>query len=259
MDYLTDPLAMTAQEMQLWANLLKFKFDQEGTKFTFARRLANENGWTEEYTDRVLLEYKKFLFLGTINSGGGVTPSDAVDQAWHLHLTYTRSYWNDLCTNVLGKQFHHNPTKGGEAENNKYSKFYDSTKTLYELKFGQEQPQDIWPSNKERFSDADFQRVNRKRNWVIPKPYLRKSLIGSLFTVFLSIIALSFVSMTLTDEEQKWIWISLAIIVLIIVICIIISRNKGGSSGCSSGCAIFCSSCSSDSGCSSGCGGCGGD
>jgi hypothetical protein len=123
------------------------------------------------------------------------------------------------------------PQKVEEAENNKYSKFYDSTKTLYELKFGQEQPQDIWPSNKERFSDADFQRVNRKRNWVIPKPYLRKSLIGSLFTVFLSIIALSFVSMTLTDEEQKWIWISLAIIVLIIVICIIISRNKGGSSG----------------------------
>jgi hypothetical protein len=34
-----------------------------------------------------------------------VTPSEQVDQVWHLHLTYTRSYWDEFCPNVLGQPF----------------------------------------------------------------------------------------------------------------------------------------------------------
>ena len=35
-------------------------------------------------------------------AGHEVTPSDAVDQAWHLHLTYSRDYWQVFCPKVLG-------------------------------------------------------------------------------------------------------------------------------------------------------------
>ena len=35
--------------------------------------------------------------------GRHIGPSDEVDQAWHLHLVYTRSYWGEFCPNVLGK------------------------------------------------------------------------------------------------------------------------------------------------------------
>ncbi|MEZ6192343.1 MAG: hypothetical protein R3C45_13785 [Phycisphaerales bacterium] len=46
-------------------------------------------------------EYRRFCYLA-IAAGHTVTPSDEVDQAWHLHLLYTRDYWEDFCPNVLG-------------------------------------------------------------------------------------------------------------------------------------------------------------
>ncbi len=41
-------------------------------------------------------EYRRFAFLAA-TAGHPVTPSDAVDQAWHLHLTYSRDYWDRFC------------------------------------------------------------------------------------------------------------------------------------------------------------------
>ena len=65
----------------LWVKIQEYEFDEKDTKFTFAKRLARENSWTKQYTERTMIEYKKFI-----------TPSDAIDQVWHLHLTYTKSY-----------------------------------------------------------------------------------------------------------------------------------------------------------------------
>ena len=59
-------------------------------------RLASENGWSREYAVRVMQEYRRFAFLA-VAAGHPVSPSDAVDQAWHLHLVYTRSYWDEFC------------------------------------------------------------------------------------------------------------------------------------------------------------------
>ena len=42
--------------------------------------------------------------------------SEQVDAAWHLHLTYTRSYWDRFCKETLGQPLHHDPTRGGPAE-----------------------------------------------------------------------------------------------------------------------------------------------
>jgi hypothetical protein len=162
---------MTSQEMQLWQRIQGFRLDDPQVAFKFSDRLARENGWTIIYTKRVIEEYRKFIFLCCI-SEHGVTPSDPVDQAWHLHLTFTRSYWTDLCKNTLQKEIHHNPTKGGKQEANKFDGYYTSSHKLYVDKFGTIPPADIWHDNKTRFSDINFRRVNTGKYWLVRKPVL---------------------------------------------------------------------------------------
>lgn len=156
---------MTLVEAALWEKIKLFQFNEPGIDFSFEERLARENGWTKEYTSRVIDEYKKFIFL-CCTSETGITPSDPVDQAWHLHLTFTRSYWVDLCKNTLEKEIHHNPTKGGQKEAEKFNNYYTFLFDLYKQKFNAHPPADIWHNNKKRFSDINFQRVNLQQYWL---------------------------------------------------------------------------------------------
>lgn len=103
-----------------------------------------------------------------------LTPSDQVDQVWHLHLLYTQSYWIDFCQDTLGKQIHHGPTKGGKQEGEKYNDLYEKTLALYKTLFKRDAPQDIWPPREIRFGEVNFLRVNLHRNWIIKKPMFFK-------------------------------------------------------------------------------------
>lgn len=154
----------------MWQRILAFSLDQAGSEIPFSRRVARQNGWPPDYTRRVIEEYKRFVFLATI-AGHPVTPSDPVDQVWHLHLTYSRSYWEDFCPNVLGKALHHEPTRGGQAEQQKFSEWYRQTLESYERLLGHPAPSDIWPDPAIRFGEAqDFVRINKACYWLIPKP-----------------------------------------------------------------------------------------
>ena len=103
-------------DYSIWEKLKDFSLDVPEVSFSFSDRLARENAWSKEYSQRAILEYKKFIFLSYI-SGKSLTPSDEVDQVWHLHMIYTRSYWVDMCKELLGGfNLHHGPTKGGKAE-----------------------------------------------------------------------------------------------------------------------------------------------
>src|SRR5262245_58098130 len=84
---------------ELLARITAFSFDEGTPAFPFASRLARENGWTLAYVARVIEEYRRFMFLAVV-AGHPVTPSDQVDQAWHLHLLYTHSYWDGFCKDV---------------------------------------------------------------------------------------------------------------------------------------------------------------
>jgi hypothetical protein len=164
---------MTAEQEQLWDKIRTFELDDPSIALTFTDRLARENGWKLEYALRTIDEYKKFMFLLCI-ADHPLTPSDQIDQVWHLHLLYTQSYWTDFCKGTINKQIHHGPTKGGAIENNKFTDWYEKTKQLYEAVFGCRTPNDIWLPSKIRFSEINFQRVNLDRNWVIKKPSIRK-------------------------------------------------------------------------------------
>ena len=161
---------MNAFQQSLYEQLMQFEIDEPGVELTFARRLARENGWSVPYAQRVIREYKRFLYLA-MQAGHVVTPSQQVDQAWHLHLTYTRSYWERLCREVLGRPLHHGPTKGGSEEQQKYRDLYQQTLASYRQCFGSEPPSDIWSEVDTRFGDdLHHLAVNTKQYWIIPKP-----------------------------------------------------------------------------------------
>ncbi|WP_448663395.1 glycine-rich domain-containing protein [Sphingomonas sp. CJ20] len=158
---------MSPEDAALMARIAALAIDAPGAALPFAVRLARENGWSRAYAERVDREYRRFLFLAA-TAPHAVTPSDAVDQAWHLHLAYTRSYWDDLCGSVLGRALHHGPTSGGEAEDRRYRAQYDATLDAYRRIFGADAPGDVWPPAARRF-DAGFVRVDRNRNWIVPR------------------------------------------------------------------------------------------
>jgi len=160
---------MTQQEKKLWTKIQAFQFSEEDTTFPFQARLARENNWTIEFTERVIEEYRRFMFLCCISKKMR-TPSDEVDQVWHLHMIYTQSYWEDFCQNTLGQPIHHNPTKGGQEERRKFWELYEDTKIFYQEKFGEKPPEDIWLPTQERFSKINFKRIHFDDYWLIKKP-----------------------------------------------------------------------------------------
>ncbi|ESA32899.1 hypothetical protein N836_23980 [Leptolyngbya sp. Heron Island J] len=179
--------SMTAEQLELYERLQSFSLDQEDVQLSFSKRLARDNGWSMQYAGRAVDEYKKFVFLA-IAAGHPVTPSDQVDQVWHLHLTYTRSYWGDFCSKVLQTPLHHDPTRGGDDENEKFYDWYRKTLESYEQFFEQQPPVDIWPAPEERFDrDLQFVRINTQQNWILPKLLLQKGAIAS-FAILFSLI-----------------------------------------------------------------------
>lgn len=250
------------REPSLWKKIEAFELDKNDSQFTFSQRLARDNRWTHDFAKQVIIEYKKFIYL-CCTGYGEITPSDAVDQAWHLHLTYTKSYWVNLCRNTLGMMVHHNPTAGGEAEKRRYSNDYNLVRKAYLEEFGYEPPHDIWPSNKDRFSAINYKRINLSDYWLIKKPG-----IGQRSTILfpLSLIVMLFIQ---SDDSFPWVLMFFAAILFLFVARAIKGekrgkrRRRGDSSDTSTWWDDFWG-CSGDShsGCSShgcsGCGGCGG-
>lgn len=152
---------------QLWERIQKFQLDDPGADFQFSARLARENGWDMPFTERVVVEYKRFLLLCTI-AQKPLVPSDAVNQAWCLHLVYTRSYWGELCGEVLGFQLHHYLAKTAPIE--LLIETYTETQALYQKTFNEFPPATIWPLVQHRFIQVPYRRVNVRKVIMIPKP-----------------------------------------------------------------------------------------
>jgi hypothetical protein len=178
----------------LWSRLQAMQLDAPDASLTFTRRLARENGWSVARAREVVEEYRRFLYLAA-RAGHPVTPSDAVDQAWHLHLVYTRHYWGVLCREVLGFDLHHGPTLGGQREQAKFGDWYSRTLESYRSAFG-EPPAGIWPGVEDRFEGVErMQRVDLGTSWVIPKPSLRSD--GTLLRRLLAGLAVLAVAVCL--------------------------------------------------------------
>jgi hypothetical protein len=155
-------------EHPVWIALSCYTIGPDDVALSFAQRLARENGWSGYHAERVISEYKRFCFLAA-TVAHAVTPSDAVDQAWHLHLSYTRDYWERFCPDVLGRPLHHGPTAGGEAEQARYFEQYAATLKSYVEIFGEAAPTDLWPKASKRLSDDPRARRVHPRDGLVVK------------------------------------------------------------------------------------------
>ena len=279
---------MSTPHAQLLQRIMAFELDQGKPALTFAQRLARENRWPLDFASRAILEYKRFIFLAC-TADHAVTPSEQVDQVWHLHLTYTRSYWDRFCGQVLGRPLHHDPTRGGDDEDSKYRELYERTLASYAACFGESAPVECWPDVEQRF--APQQREDRPMVTAQKSPVRRRLLTGMAGLVAgLMLVGLTggmgshATSNSLIRADVTGAVLGIGFLCMMIMLVWLFNRSDkggkrrggrhggGGTTGCgaggcsssshrdSSGCSNDSSGCSSDSGGSSGCGGggCGG-
>jgi len=179
---------MTPEQRDLYARIQAFAFDEGEPELPFAGRLSKDNGWPKVYSLRVIEEYRKFAFLMAA-SGHLAVPSDQVDQAWHQHLQYTRS-WGNFCRDVMRQTIDHEPTRGGIAEADRFKRLYEQTLESYRRFFG-EPPEDIWPSSVVRFGrDLHYRRVNTITNLIIPRSRLLQLGLAALVVLAAAVVAL---------------------------------------------------------------------
>ncbi len=181
---------------ELWRRLETFEIGGDEATLDFAGRLMRENDWPADFAARAILEYKRFLLLA-VASGRPVTPSPVVDQVWHLHLVFTKSYWRELCGGVLGRELHHEPTQGGLREAARFRAQYAGTLEAYREVFGIEPPADIWPSVELRFIPEAMRWVDANRAWIIPIPTWLARISQSRGKQRLAVIGLSVILMPL--------------------------------------------------------------
>jgi uncharacterized protein (TIGR04222 family) len=161
--------SMNAKQQDLYQKIQAYQFDRPDDPKPFSTKLAKENGWSLGYTQRAIEEYRKFTFLAMV-APHIVSPSEQVDRVWHMHLTYSRTYWEDFCPHVLGRPLHHEPSRGGQAELQKYENLYLETLQSYSKFFGPP-PTDLWPSAQKRFGhDTHSVTINTQDVWIVPKP-----------------------------------------------------------------------------------------
>jgi hypothetical protein len=193
--------------------LKNFKVSSNGDLDLFWIKLTSENGWSHPYAKEVFLEYKKFLWLAK-NSQSRVVPSRIIDRVWHLHMTFTKSYWNDLCEDILHFEFHHIPSSKNSRSEELDMIGYKNTLKMYEIEFGIFPSARYWPtSSKQKFN-------------------LLKYVIFPFFTVtFLTACSLSSKEDFMTT--LKW---GVGIYIVYRVLKWLSSNSGSGGGGCGSGC-----------------------
>ena len=152
------------EHRSLWSAIQQFPLDDPDAAINFSRKLAAEQKWSPAFTQKAIDEYRKFIFLCCI-APKGASPSKTVDEVWHLHLTYSQSYWIKLCKETLGKDIHHHPSGGGEEEDHRHVQWYADTLQLYETVFESPPPADIWPPPNKHHTPIEIpKKIGRIRN-----------------------------------------------------------------------------------------------
>ena len=161
------PTTWTAAECKLWRRIEAHDFEPHDQALTFTHRLARDHGWDLGFARSLVNEYRRFCFLA-VASGRAVTPSEEVDAVWHQHLTFSRDYWKSWCRTALRTDLHHDPTRGGAAEQTRFAAQYAQTLAIYEAYFGPPNPV-AWPGTADRFrSRSRYVTVDRDRTILLP-------------------------------------------------------------------------------------------
>jgi hypothetical protein len=225
---------MNIQELTTWNRLSNLDFDAADAAFPFSARLARENGWAPAFAAKAIEEYRKFCFLAA-HAAHPVTPSDEVDQVWHLHLTYSRHYWDTLCRDTLERSLHHGPTEGGAAEDRKFHDWYENTLASYRRYFG-EPPQALWPSARERFDARhDFVRIDRRDVVTFDRALLKRGAVATLGAGALAAVANALAQASdaaASSGPGVFVVIGLVVVlVIVLVIALVAAASRRGRAG----------------------------
>lgn len=123
-------IAPTAPD--LWSRILPWR-DRLAADRAFMTRVRAGLSIDEAAASDAILEYLRFVYLAWI-SPEGATPSKPIDEIWHAHLLFTRSY-DAFCRSTRGEHLHHEPGDGGSDEE-RYRSAYRATVARYEIEFG---------------------------------------------------------------------------------------------------------------------------
>ncbi|WP_018261739.1 TIGR04222 domain-containing membrane protein [Methylobacterium sp. WSM2598] len=165
------PAIWSPAEAALWDRIAAHPFEVPGRDLDFTRRLARDRGWSLAFARGAVAEYRRFCFLACLGAGP-VTPSEEVDEVWHLHLTDSRDYWDVWCRDVLRTPLHHEPAAGGPAERARLVRQYAETLARYEARFGPPGPL-FWPGTRARFRRTPrYRTVDTDRTIVLARPRL---------------------------------------------------------------------------------------
>jgi len=202
--------------------LVDFQVVSNGDKALFWQKLCKENAWSLTFSKNAFDEYKKFIYLAKIY-GCKVVPSKTVDTIWHLHMTFTKSYWNELCQEVLQMEFHHVPSPPGEVAKCLDNECYEKTKELYKNEFGYTPPSLYWPPlSKRKYNKFHV----------------------SFISFFCATLLTACTSTMFNDIELLLKWV----IGIFVIYKILSWFGKGGSGGSGGGGGSSCSNCSSSCG-----------
>lgn len=219
------------KDHDLWTRIEAMVLDDPDGDLPYSVKLAEAQRWTPEHTSAVIEEYKRFIYLAMIDASE-TTPSPDIDEAWHLHLTYTKHYWGEMCDRILKRPFHHVPCSN-RADMSRYHSQYEATKRLYRQEFDADPPRDVWPA-------ADAASKAQAGHWIF-----NTGLIASIGSIF----------MLIPSGDRIW-WIASAVSLAVLAVGWFLEKRhaakgrqaKGDASG--AGCG---------DGDGSGCGSCGGD
>ncbi|GAA5215671.1 glycine-rich domain-containing protein [Corallincola platygyrae] len=205
--------------MELKHALDNFVVSIGGDETLFFDKLCQEYGWRRRFAEQAFTEYKRFLYL-ICASGERQVPSKVIDAVWHLHLTFTQSYWQDLCRDTLGRDIHHNPSSQNAYAAKRDQQNFERTLDLYQEHFQQAPPANIWLKSNPR--------AIQLRNYIVP------------FVVSAGLLAAC--SEQTKDKIDNFIFWGVIIFIVYKVLRWAFSRGRSGRCGGSS-CGSSCGSC----------------
>jgi hypothetical protein len=218
---------MNLQELTTWNRLTSLDFDSADAAFPFSARLARDNAWSRAFAARAIEEYRKFCFLAA-HARHPVTPSDEVDQVWHLHLTYSQHYWDALCRDTLERPLHHGPTEGGAAEEAKFHDWYENTLASYRRYFG-EPPHDLWPAADERLDARhDFVRIDRRDVVALDRAALKRGALAALGAGSLLVVAHAIAQADGAGAARSGFGPFVVLLAIALVVALIAAAARGG-------------------------------
>ncbi|MFM8747040.1 MAG: hypothetical protein ACKOED_10295 [Aestuariivirga sp.] len=130
-DYRLDPL---------WLKLNMMNAEGLTAFAPLAQALQTQLGYNAAAAQRIIEEYRKFLFLA-MRAGHQVIPPGIVNDAWLMHIENVQDYWETLGGMISERPLAHGlGTAGGAPAADAWKATLDS----YERIFGAKPPMDIW-------------------------------------------------------------------------------------------------------------------